>query len=73
MTKFKKGDKVVKIGTREPIYIVMGETMKVGGPKEYVNPQIGIWTCYYLLSNGSRHIEEIPEDKLELVEASDSK
>lgn len=57
--KFSNGDKVVRIGTKTPVMIIKGKTMKGGLP---YTPLLDIWTCYW--QDHEPHWEEINESEL---------
>lgn len=46
MDKFKKGDKVIKVGTKEPVMEVKGYTLKPSNPDEPYHPD-GTYTCFW--------------------------
>jgi hypothetical protein len=46
MNKFEKGDKVIQVGTKQPIMEVKGVTLKPSNPDEPYHPD-GTYTCYW--------------------------
>lgn len=61
MDKFKKDDKVFKVGTKTPIMIIVGKTVRGGMPYDITED---IWTCEF--DKIGPHREEFKESELEL-------
>ncbi len=58
--KFSIGDKVVRVGTKTPVMLVKGKTMKGGLPYK---TKENTWTCYW--ENPEPNWKEIIESELE--------
>lgn len=59
--KFKKGDRVIRIGTKSPVMTIVGRTIRGGLPYKITWDK---WTCEW--QDNGPHREEINEENLEL-------
>ena len=62
MNKFKKGDKVLKIGTKSPVMTVKGKLVKSGLPEYSVVEDI--WTCEWVENIVFNRTENFKESEL---------
>lgn len=62
--KFKKGDKVLKVGTISPIMTIMGKLVKSGLPEYSVVEDM--WTCEWTENVVFNRTESFKESELEL-------